>query len=162
MARDEDTLWTQGFRARYLKNKTFFEYKLQGGTSSVWKGIIEARHVIRSSSCFKLGNGHDSHPLFDPWVPELEDRIPRLKEGIGALELRRVVELKNPNRDEWNFEKLEDLFEDQSVRAILNLPWPTSPSKDILIWKGNKIGSFSVKNSFINNFTITDAQNSFF
>lgn len=52
LARGENSLWTQIFRAKYLKRLSFFQYKLKKLTFPMWQGIISAREWILCGSCF--------------------------------------------------------------------------------------------------------------
>lgn len=134
MAREENALCTRAFRARYLKGKTFylkgktfFKCKLQEGTSSIWRGVIEDRPMIRSSSYFKIGNGFAIHPLFDPQIPKLEDGVPQIKDGADATALRRVVDLKEAGMDGWNVGKLKEIFPGTTGQGYYENPLALSP-----------------------------------
>lgn len=108
----------------------------------MWKGIIEARPLIRSNSCYKIGNSFSIHPLFNLWIPRLANGVPQVKVEVDVTTLRRVVELNDAEGDIWNVEKLEEFFSKNSVRAITKIPWPSFTCEDKLICRGNAQGTF--------------------
>lgn len=109
---------------------------------------MEERKPICKGAKFKIGNDYGINPCKDPWVPSLEDGVPKLKEGINLNCLRRVYELKDPELEEWDVQK-NLLFEAESANAILQIKWQNSRDENILIWKGNECGTFSVKESYL-------------
>lgn len=68
----------------------------------MWKYILAGRKPILKGARFKLGNGYGINPCRDPWLPHLEDGIPRLKDGINPDCVRRVSQLKDLMLDDWD------------------------------------------------------------
>lgn len=110
-------------RKKYLKGKSFFEYKLGKGTSFVWQGICKSKDVLFESSCFKLRDGKDISLWSDPQVCELPDFIPIVK----------VSELKK-GANEWNKDLVQNICDCELALAILKIQWPPVLCNDKLIW----------------------------
>lgn len=96
---------------------------------------------------FKLGNGYGINPCCYPWIPSLENGIPKLKDGSNTSGLRRVIELKDMEINDWDVHKVLAHFDAESANVILIVKWPESISEDI--WKGNDLGRFLVKDSYL-------------
>lgn len=61
------------------------------------------------------------NPCRDPWVPFLEDGVPKLKESVNHDFLKRVFELKDSKLDDWDVQKIMLLFEVESANTILQV-----------------------------------------
>lgn len=44
-------------RAKYLKQKSFFNYEAKRGDSMVWRGILNTKEAIVKWSCYSIGDG---------------------------------------------------------------------------------------------------------
>lgn len=119
-----------------MKGNSVFEHTLARDCSPVWKGIIGARAFIWKGVCFELGICFDLNHLVDPWISTLQGGIPCLKKRGDLFGIRRVVDLKEFGSNYRNIQKLQDIFVEDSVKAILQIPWPNSVYK--LIWRGNE------------------------
>lgn len=57
-------------------------------------------------------------------------------------------DLKDLEKNDWNIQLLNNLFEVEYVHVICNLKWPDVVYEDKLLWKGSKDGTFSVQSSY--------------
>ncbi len=62
-----------------------------------------------------------------------------------------VASLINLESRSWNMERLEELFDTESVLAITKNVIPVIPQQDKIIWIKDTKGKFSVKSAFIAN-----------
>ena len=60
-----------------------------------------------------------------------------------------MADLKLHGVNDWDKEKLLDIFEPLSVAAILKLSWPNIQCEDKLVWIGNSNGVFSVNDCYL-------------
>lgn len=134
----DEALWARMLQEKYLKGHYFFDYKLKHCDSRVWKGICSAMRAIRRGGCFKLGNGFRIIPLIDPWVPNLRDCSLRGLPRVNILDIQKVEDLKDYSTNEWNFQLLEIMFEEELVNANRNIKWSEVDCEDLLVWRGNK------------------------
>lgn len=82
----------------------------------------------------------------DPWVPSLSNFIPIAKEGSDWSSFCRVADWKS--KDRWNDHIVRDIFEPDSVEAILAIEWPIESYVDKLVWLGNEGKGFTVGSSY--------------
>lgn len=149
MSNNGNSLWVRSLKAKYLKGNSIFEVKKKNSNSFGWKSILEGTKPILKGARFKLGNGSGINPLSDPWIPTMENGTPKLKDGVTPSGLRRVFELKNMESQDWNHQLVRELFDNASAEAILQIDWPIPSCEDVLLWKGNDRGEFTVKESFL-------------
>lgn len=90
IAEGDDSLWCRILRAKYVKGKSFFDIRKIKGCSPRWQGILSSRKFLLKGACYKIGNGLKVNPWKDPWLPELEGKIPKLNEGLDASRWSKV------------------------------------------------------------------------
>ena len=152
LATGEDCLWTVLLRSKYLRGKSFFDHGLKKGSSYVWQSIISSRPAICRGACFKIGDGRNINPWSDPWVPNIQGFIPKVKDGVLTHEWTSVADFKDECYNEWNEELIRDIFAQSSADAILSLEWPRVSCQDRLLWIKNQRGEFSVKECYFASF----------
>ncbi|XP_038689965.1 uncharacterized protein LOC119988834 [Tripterygium wilfordii] len=82
----------------------------------------------------------------DPWIPGQADFKPIVRSDVLLLQNEATVDsllLTNPLR--WNIPLLGSWFEPGTVRNILKIHLPASPSDDRWVWTLSHSGSYSVK-----------------
>jgi hypothetical protein len=78
------------------------------------------------------------------WVPWLEDFKPKPKQGLEERNPLFVANLINTTSRTWDEVKLREVFNEESIQAILRLPLPSIPRPDKLLWIKNPTGMFTV------------------
>lgn len=76
-----------------MRRKSLFECCNVKGASPGWKRIMSSRPFILRRACFKIENGLSVNPWKDPWLLNLDGKIPRLKEGVETGHWLKVVDL---------------------------------------------------------------------
>lgn len=71
---------------------SFFDCNTKTGDSMIWKGILKTRDIIQKGSCFKVGDGWTTNPWIDSWIPRLERKIPKVKDGVSTEGCDRVAQ----------------------------------------------------------------------
>lgn len=66
-----------------------------------------------------------------------------------------MVDLKNSITNNWNLGLLETVFEQDYINAIQKISWPAFDYEDLLVWRGETNGTFSVKSYYIVNLVDT-------
>ena len=115
LASGEKSLLTDLLVAKYLKGKSFFQYKAKKGDSFVWKGILSSRSLLAKNSCFKIGDGCHINFWEDPWILDLPHRIPTPKEGVNVSNWKVVADFKKSGFNEWDLEALLNTCEPATV-----------------------------------------------
>lgn len=53
MAKEDNRLWVDILRKKYMHGNSFFACKWKKGDSKVWKRIITTQEIVKKGSCFK-------------------------------------------------------------------------------------------------------------
>ena len=77
---NEDGLWQELFRKKYLKNKTIGEAQWKPGDSHFWSGLMKVKDQFLELSSFKLHNGNNIRFWEDKWLGSftLKEQYPSL------------------------------------------------------------------------------------
>ena len=77
---NEDGLWQELFRKKYLKNKTIGEAQWKPGDSHFWSGLMKVKDQFLELSSFKLHNGNNIRFQEDKWLGSftLKEQYPSL------------------------------------------------------------------------------------
>ncbi|KAK8979311.1 hypothetical protein V6N11_000461 [Hibiscus sabdariffa] len=59
-----------------------------------------------------------------------------------------VSDLIDPISHTWKTDVVNSVFDDDDASHILCIPLPCSPQPDVLVWKGDKSGEYSVKSGY--------------
>ena len=103
--------------------------------------------LISKGACFLVGDGAMIDIWKDPWVPWLPNFTPSPKDSSTAPRPLVVACLINQATRSWNIGMLEALFNADLVEAILNIPIPSFPKPDRLVWIVDPKGLFSVESA---------------
>lgn len=80
--------------------------------------------------------------------PEIEGKVPKIKEGAIESQVRRVENLITPIDFRWDEAKLQDLCDQEIVEAINRVKIYGSEIEDKLFWISTNNGFFSVKSCY--------------
>jgi hypothetical protein len=77
---NEEGLWQQILRRKYLKNKTFSQVEKKKGDSHFWSGLMEVKKLMLERGRFKVHDGAQTRFWEDLWIGEepLMKRFPSL------------------------------------------------------------------------------------
>uniref|UniRef100_A0A803PV05 Reverse transcriptase domain-containing protein n=1 Tax=Cannabis sativa TaxID=3483 RepID=A0A803PV05_CANSA len=103
--------------AKYLKGKDFLSCNYKDSDSLFWKNIVKANTIMRKWACKVVANGRDICIWRDPWIPHCKGFVPKPKDVV-FMDNTRVTELLL-SRGEWDLQKLNSLFDQETVSAIL-------------------------------------------
>uniref|UniRef100_A0A803P1Y7 DUF4283 domain-containing protein n=1 Tax=Cannabis sativa TaxID=3483 RepID=A0A803P1Y7_CANSA len=103
--------------AKYLKGKDFLSCKYNDFDSWFRKNVVKAKAILRKRTCKLIGDGKNTRIWADPWISHGWDFFPRAK-GVGTTVHSRVCDLLS-NDGDWDVQKLNHMFEKETVTAIL-------------------------------------------
>ena len=83
-----------------------------------------------------------------PWIPDLLDFKPQPRSENVEIQCLAITQLMNPDKVSWNTGLLKQLFDDASVKAILNIPQWFSHQADSWTWIHSSNRDLSVKSTF--------------
>jgi hypothetical protein len=77
---NEDGVWQEILRKKYLKNKTIGEVRWKPGDSHFWSGLMKSKDHFLESSTFNIYNGEQIRFWEDKWLRNIT-----LKEEYSSL-----------------------------------------------------------------------------
>ncbi|KAK1376038.1 hypothetical protein POM88_032231 [Heracleum sosnowskyi] len=127
-------------KARYFPSSSILNAGLGNNPSYVWRSILAAKDLICSGSVLKVGNGEDISIWNDPWIPVYGST--RVQTSVvQGLEDAKVSNLFKTGLNEWDYDLLRDIFNQEDVERIVKIPVAhTNQGADKWIW------SFSCSN----------------
>ncbi|XP_030453714.2 uncharacterized protein LOC115675253 [Syzygium oleosum] len=137
------TLWSKIPKGIYFSQKEFWHAEKGTRPSWGWQSLLVGRDAIANSTMWSIGNGQRVNIREDKW----------LKRGViggpaNVNEPKKVAELIDAAEGQWNEQKLEELFDEQTKQEILSIPIQPQETNDELFWKGTKSGCYTVKNGY--------------
>jgi hypothetical protein len=141
-----DSLVSRIMRAKYYAQSSILEAKIGTNPSYAWRSILGASDILKEGLFCKIGNGKNTRIWGDRWVPiPTTFAIHSVPRGVDGE--AKVAELIDRDRRAWDKEKLERLFYEEEVKAILKIPLNLQ-REDVVIWKETPNGVFSVKTAY--------------
>lgn len=94
---------------------------------------------------WKVGNGKYISISKGPWINNDESSIPiSIKDNLKGLKVSCIID----ERNRWMEDKIKENFSQHEAEDILRMPLASEESKDEIIWKYDKRGTFSVKSAY--------------
>ncbi|XP_021715945.1 uncharacterized protein LOC110683843 [Chenopodium quinoa] len=141
------TLIEQVLKGRYYPNSTFMEANLGVNSSYTWRGIAEARWVVRRGMRWRIEDGESVRVWADLWLPGTQTHRVLSPRGNFDSELK-VSELIVSNTGCWKVDAVSQTFLPFEVERVLSIPISKRLPCDVLCWDLEKKGSYSVKSAY--------------
>lgn len=125
------SLIEQILKARYYPNVDFMEATLGSAPSYTWRGIWEARWVVRKGMRWRVGDGEKIRVWKDPWLPRPQSRCVLSPRG-NAVHDMEVGSLICPINKCWKIDLVQQHFLPFEVERILNIPISRRLPEDIM------------------------------
>ncbi|WVZ66965.1 hypothetical protein U9M48_016115 [Paspalum notatum var. saurae] len=149
---NEDGLWQNLLRNKYLRNKTLSQVTKKAGDSHFWMGLMGIKDQFLELGTFKLNSGTQIRFWEDVWLENqsLKYLYPNLF-NIVRKKHAMVAEILSTNPINVSFRRAlvgDKLLEWRTLVARLvyiNL----NEDNDVFIWGLQKYGSFSIKSMYL-------------
>lgn len=104
---------------------------------------------LQKGACYKVGGGTDISIWQDPWIPSIPNFKPSPRENLDIDEgITKVSDLFiGQDHQIWDIAKIQRLFDDASVNAILRIQLPPEPRPDEWLWNIEFFASGNVEGS---------------
>ncbi|XP_052477251.1 uncharacterized protein LOC128032614 [Gossypium raimondii] len=137
-----------GFKNLFLFNKALFSEAVKVGSypSFTWRSICSARDLISDGILWHVGNGASINIWNDPWL------LGRENNRIPVIEIKppwsTVNQLMNEEDSTWNRELIHNLVDDDTANRIFAIPISQSRPEDMLVWKYEGSGEYTVRSGY--------------
>ena len=127
---DPETLVYRVFKARYFPTTDFLDARVHSNSSYVWRSIAASRPVLQKGIRWQVGNGRKVKIWKDKWVPR--DFCLRILTPTPVYwdEEATVDNLFWLNSKQWNIQLLNELFSQEEVDLICDIPLSIRDEED--------------------------------
>ncbi|KAH1067121.1 hypothetical protein J1N35_032108 [Gossypium stocksii] len=114
--------------------------------SLTWRSICGVRELFDDGLFCRIGNGKKVNIWNDHWLPGPGNS--RLL--VQAIDTRwsTVDQLINAEDGTWNREIISKIVEGPQIHRIINIPLSSSRVQDVLVWRHDAFGDYSVKSGY--------------
>jgi hypothetical protein len=149
---NEDGVWQELLRNKYLNSKTLSQVTAKPFDSPFWKGLMKVKEEFFSRGSFKVGHGKDTMFWEDTWLGDvpLAQKYPTLYNIVDRKQVSVADVLQNqplqitfrrtltPNKWALWLELVHRLMYVQ-----------LSDDKDVFVWNLTNSGAFTVKSMYL-------------
>ncbi|PON85597.1 hypothetical protein TorRG33x02_185990 [Trema orientale] len=146
----EKSLWGKLVQSKYLRGNDFELVEAGKKDSWLWKAVLRSRDLLKLGACRWVQRGGVLDVWDDPWIPTIVGFKPRPRDPALTSQSVGIKDLIT-NSGGWNLSVLNQLFDDETTRAILKMPVSTSQAngtKWMLALSAS--GTFTVKSLYQN------------
>lgn len=141
-----DSLVARVYKAKYYADKDFLQSSIGNSPSFIWRSLIKVRKVILEGSHWRIGTGTEVMIMAHPWLSSKDN--PYIVTSSPSLVNQSVSSLLCTGTKEWDLDINTDIFEARDQHCILNTRIERELDKDILSWKLEHSGQYSVKSAY--------------
>ncbi|XP_074297338.1 uncharacterized protein LOC141628049 [Silene latifolia] len=144
---ETEGLWAQLMRAKYYPTGNIMSAILGSNPSYTWRGILEARDMLRSGWRRRIGDGLSTRVWGDAWLPGTQTGC-IISPQVPGREGMMVAELLEVNGNGWNDALLDTMFLPFERERIRNIRLSSNRPVDEWYWVAEKDGIFTVKSAY--------------
>ncbi|KAL6497651.1 hypothetical protein OROHE_027084 [Orobanche hederae] len=133
------SLMAKLYKARYFPDTSFLNATIGKNPSFIWSSILEAQHVIKRGTGWRVGDGNSIDIWKDAWLPDRSNPFVQTQ-AQPFLENATVSSLLNFQGTYWDEDVIKGVFNQRDARLILNIPLPKFPYPDKVIWSADEKG----------------------
>jgi len=139
-----DSLVARVFKSRYFPRSSFLGAKLGNNPSFAWRSIWNSRQLLLYGYRWTIGHGQPVSVMNDPWVRGVHDCWVQSPQSQDVHSLRVSDLIANEERV-WDIDKIESLFSDDIVQAILDTPLFAEVQNDRIVWMMERAGGILLR-----------------
>ncbi|CAJ2636477.1 unnamed protein product [Trifolium pratense] len=140
-------LVTKLLKAKYFPNCDFFESSIGHNPSYVWRSIWSSKSLVKGGCRWTIGTGEHINIWEQHWLKEgMPLTTPSDMQQFG--DITKVKDLMLINSKTWDFDKIRGIFDNITLRRIMQTPLYASVRDDKLVWKLEQDGVYSVRSAY--------------
>ena len=128
-----NSLVTKVLKAKYFHNSSIWKVNGNVPKSAFWSSILKVLPFISKASHTQIANGNTCI-WTSPWCNDWDNIYDHLKPNLGIPCPKVVSDLWKPNCKSWDEDKINNFFDDNFKRNILQTPIINANMDDTLCW----------------------------
>ncbi|KAA3474146.1 reverse transcriptase [Gossypium australe] len=141
-----DCLLAKVLKARYFPFTNFLSARIGSYPSFTWRSICGARELIADGLLWRIGNGRKVNIWNDPWLPGPGNN--RLLVQNMSIQWTTVNQLIDESSFTWKDDVIRKLVDLDQARRILSIPLARPDVEDVLVWRYDNTGIYTVKSGY--------------
>ncbi|CAK8571882.1 unnamed protein product [Lathyrus sativus] len=131
------------FKAGYFFRSSFLDANLGFNPSFMWKVVWKAKEVLSLGCRWSIGDGSHIKVMNEHWLRGKREGClsGSQKEDVYNITVRNLM---LPNVKQWNMQVIRELFDLEDAKEILQVSLLEDIKEDIMIWKEEQYGNYSV------------------
>ena len=119
---DRDSFCVKVIKVKYKVGNNWLRSDPAKSASFTWKGVESAKPLMARGACKLVGSGDRILVWDDPWIPSLPSFLPHPAVPSNSIQCLVVSQLMNHSKTAWDLGKQKFMFDDETIKAILNIP----------------------------------------
>jgi len=148
IATQKNPMLSAVLKAKYYPDSSFWTSTATGTKSIFWSSILQVKKELSNNSALQIHSGNSSI-WSAPWCPLWDNIHDHMLLPVTQLPLPSTIsDLWQINFQLWNANYIANIFYDQAVQIITQIPIVPSNQNDILSWTPARDGKCSTKNIY--------------
>ncbi|XP_019157782.1 PREDICTED: uncharacterized protein LOC109154456 [Ipomoea nil] len=136
-----------GLGFRDLRSMNLALLELGNNPSYIWRGLLEAKQIIRQWARRSIGDGRTTTIGCDPWLVTEMDPYVTTDLHLSIREAP-VSSLLREDGVSWDVACVNDVFDERDANYILNISVSICKPADSWVWFGDSKGRYTVKSCY--------------
>ncbi|KAJ4757443.1 RNA-directed DNA polymerase (reverse transcriptase)-related family protein [Rhynchospora pubera] len=144
---NDRTMWAQVVKAKYYPRIGFWNAKSNSSASPMWKQVNKLKQRFKEDVGWCIGDGQGVSAIAQPWFRGWE----AMRQYTHLDAQKKVANLFDFANNHWKIEELQELFNQEQVKAIMedaSKPSVEMAVSDKLVWKHTNSGAYTVKEGY--------------
>ncbi|KAH1032402.1 hypothetical protein J1N35_044576 [Gossypium stocksii] len=120
--------------------------KVESYPSFTWRNICGARELITDGLLWRIGNGRAVNIWNNPWLPSPGNS--RLLVHNMCTQWTIVDQLIDESSMTWKEDIIYKFVDHDQARRIFNIPLAHINAEDVLVWRHDNTGEYTVKSGY--------------
>ncbi|KAL8146376.1 hypothetical protein AgCh_004207 [Apium graveolens] len=133
------------YKEKYFADTEFIHAKVGNNPSFIWRSIVEAKQLLIAGIRWRIGRGDNIQVLDQPWL--MEEDNPFVTTSSQSLEDKTVKDFLIAGKNQWDVNLVREHFNERDQGCILNISLNSSSSEDMIYWRFEESGLYSVKSA---------------
>ncbi|XP_019172483.1 PREDICTED: uncharacterized protein LOC109167866 [Ipomoea nil] len=115
--------------------------------SYIWRGMMEVQDLLRSGCKRCIEDGRTTRIGVDPWLPDAINPFveTQLHETIKTAPVYFLLNMRGTG---WDFDLLNDVFDQRDAKLIVNIPISKRTPPDTWTWAPDTKGNYTVRSCY--------------
>lgn len=141
-----NSLLARVLKSKYYPTTDFLHARLGNSPSYTRQSVWATRGLLQEGLYWKVGTRASISVTQDAWVPTGINY--KIQDGVSDYTIQKAADLIDPITRQWDQDRIFTYLSSEDVARILNIPLSAHPSEDLLAWRGEASGLYTVRSGY--------------